>query len=95
MAVLGSVSCGFDIERIHPHFLDPDKGYSRVYEVKKVTPAQCGDPDYDFVYTGTKKPISEMAGYVCIPVEEYQYMISRYEEANKKKCAAQAGDVTK
>lgn len=70
-------ACGFNIEKIHPHFLDVIRGYARIYEAKKVPNNQCGTPDFVFKYTGVTKPISEMNGYVCIPVDEAQ-MIERY-----------------
>ena len=84
-------SCSFDITKIHPHFLDVPKGYSRVYEAKKVTAQQCGDPEYEFVFSGVKKPISEMSGYACLPIEEVQELLKQYDEYNRKKCPNENG----
>ena len=86
-----SVSCSFDITKIHPHFLDVPKGYSRVYEAKKIQAQQCGDPEYEFVFTGVKKPISEMSGYACLPVEEVQELLKQYDEYTRKKCPNENG----
>lgn len=86
LAVLANASCSFDITKIHPHFLDVSKGYARVYRAEKIKPEQCGDPDYEFVFTGEKKPIAEMSGYACIPVEEVQELLKHYDEHKRKQC---------
>lgn len=85
------VSCGFDITEVHPHQLDPTRGYARIYEFYKVKPAKCGDPDFDVRYTGEKKPISEMSGYSCFPTDEVQYVYGKFLEHNRKKvkCVAE------
>ena len=91
LTVAVNASCSFDITKIHPHFLDVPKGYSRVYEAKKITAQQCGDPEYEFVFSGVKKPISEMSGYACLPVEEVQELLKQYDEYNRKKCPNENG----
>lgn len=77
-------SCGFDIQRIHPHFLDTKRGYARIYKAIPATPKACGDPEYEFVDSGERKPISEMSGYVALPTDEVQYILNRYNEARRK-----------
>ncbi len=83
---LAVTSCGFDITRIHPHFLDTKRGYARVYEAINIKPANCGDPSYRFVDSGKRKPLDEMNGYIAIPVNEAQEILKYYNEQNKKKC---------
>ena len=80
-------SCGFDVTKIHPHFLDTERGYARVYKANKIKVNKCGDPDYKFVDTGERKPIDDMDGYIAIPVSEAQEIIKHYDESERKKCA--------
>ena len=83
MAVVNT-SCGFDITKIHPSFLDVKRGYARIYEAVPVENPACGEPKFKFIYSEKNKPISEMSGYACIPVDEVQYMITIYNENIKK-----------
>lgn len=78
-------SCGFNIEHLHPHFLDTQKGYAMVYEAKKITPEVCGDPNYQFNYTSVNKPIDQMNGYICLPIDEVQEALRYYNEYLRKK----------
>ena len=73
-------SCNYNITKTTPTFLDTKRGYGRVYAAKKITPAQCGDPDY--LYEDTKKriPIDDMNGYVCLPVDQAQDILKHYDE---------------
>ena len=81
-------SCGFNIEKIHPTFLDTERGYGRVYAAKKINPASCGAPNYVFRDTKVRTPISEMNGYICLPVKEGQDILKHYDEYlyRKSKC---------
>ena len=74
----------YKIENNHPAFLDTKRGYARIYAAQKVTPAQCGDPNYAFKYTGKTMPISDMNGYVCLPASEVQYNLKYYNEYSRE-----------
>jgi hypothetical protein len=90
LALLFLVGCsGYDITKNNPHFLDTQKGYARIYEAKKIEPEACGEPNYKFEYTGQTKPISEMNGYVCLPVDQVQYNLRFYNDYLKRKANCQ------
>ena len=84
------VGCAtYKIENNTPTFLDPARGYGRVYTAENIEPDSCGAPDFMFKYSGTTKPISEMAGYICIPPDQFQYNIRFYNEFKKNKANCQ------
>lgn len=83
-------SCsGYEITQNTPHFIDTNKGYARIYEAKEVKPQSCGEPNYEFKYTGINKPISEMNGFICLPVNQAQYNLRFYNEYLKRKANCQ------
>ena len=83
--------CSYDITKTHPHFLDPARGYARIYNAKHIDNPECGKPDYEFVNSGKTKPIAEMSGFICLPTDEAQNIIKYYNEWKKKNsnCANQ------
>ncbi len=83
-------SCAkYNIESNTPIFLDPSRGYGRIYVAEKVEPKACGEPDYNFVYSKKTIPISEMQGYVCLPADQVQYNLRYYNEYLKQKAKCQ------
>lgn len=89
LSLVLSSCANYEITKNTPHFIDTNKGYARIYEAKKVKPEQCGDPEYVFKYTGINKPISEMNGFVCLPVDQVQYNLRYYNEYEKRKANCQ------
>lgn len=84
------VGCAtYKIETNTPAFLDPVRGYGRVYKAEKVEPNQCGDPNYKFVFSGQTIPINEMTGFVCLPADQVQYNLRFYNDYLKKKANCQ------
>lgn len=84
------VGCAtYKIETNTPTFLDPARGYGRIYKAEKIEPKACGEPDYQFVYSKNNIPISEMQGYVCLPADQVQYNFRYYNEYLKKKANCQ------
>lgn len=85
MAVVSLSSCAnYDITQNHPTFLDTTRGYGRVYNTEKITPAKCGDPNYKFSYSNTNIPTDKMNEYVCFRPEEVQYNLKYYNAYIKK-----------
>ena len=84
--LIATTSCGFDIQKLHPHFLDTKRGYARIYEFKEVPKNQCGDPGFTPEYSGKNEPIENMSGYVCFKPEEIQHAYKHYLESLKKNC---------
>ena len=70
-------------------FLDTKRGYARIYQAKKIEPASCGAPDYEYFYTNKTIPISEMNGYICLPVDQAQDVLKHYDEFVYKKAGCQ------
>ena len=84
------VGCAtYKIETNTPTFLDPARGYGRVYTAEKVEPKACGEPNYQFVYSKKNIPINEMQGYVCLPPDQFQYNKRYFDEYMKKKANCQ------
>lgn len=84
------VGCAtYKIETNTPTFLDPVRGYGRVYTAEKIEPKACGEPNYQFVYSKKNIPINEMQGYVCLPADQVQYNIRYYNEYLKQKANCQ------
>lgn len=75
----------YKIETNTPTFLDPVRGHGRVYRAEKVEPNKCGDPEVIFKHYGETKQISDMAGYICIPPDQFQYNKRYYDEYNREK----------
>lgn len=93
-------SCGFDVTKITPEFLDTKRGYSRKYEFVKTEVKECGDPGFEARDTGIRVPISEMNGHVCFPTDQAQDMYAHYLKylRDKQKCpdsSAMEKDITK
>ena len=78
LTLVAVVSCGFDITKVTPEFLDTKRGYARKYEFYKVKAEQCGDPDFATRDTGVRVPISEMNGHICFPTNQAQDMYAHY-----------------
>ncbi len=80
VAVASLSSCGYDITKSTPTFLDTKRGHGRVYAAKKITPESCGSPDYLYFDTKKRIPIEDMNGYVCLPVDQAQDILKHYDE---------------
>lgn len=97
LILVATVGCAnFPVTKITPHFIDTERGYAREYKFKKVKPENCGDPDFAPYVTGVKKPISEMNGWMCIPVEQGQLILNHYVESlrRQKNCpSSQTPDI--
>lgn len=76
--------CAFPIKDVTPEFLDPERGHARIWAARDVDNPVCGEPKYEFYYTEKNQPISEMAGYVCVPYKQAQEMIRYYNEDQRK-----------
>ena len=76
-------SCG-SLEKYHPIILDTDRGYGRIYNIKKVKPNQCGGRDYLLKYSDTNISLPEMNGYVCFKKSEVSEAKREYDEYLKK-----------
>lgn len=85
--ILGCSS--YDIEKIHPTFLDPSRGYGRVYNTKRVKAKQCSDKTYEFNYSGQNVLIPNMAGYVCFKREEVTDALANYDQYETEQCEDQ------
>lgn len=84
------VGCAtYKIETNTPTFLDPSRGYGRIYKAEKIEPKACGEPEIAFKYSGTNIPISEMAGFICIPPDQFQYNKRYFDEYMKQKANCQ------
>jgi len=86
---MASLSCcaNYDIKQNHPLFLDTQKGYARKYQAQSVQPKQCGDPNYEFIYSGQTVPIDKMNGYVCFETSEVQANLRYYNEFLRKRAS--------
>ncbi len=84
MVVVSLNACAFDMTKMHPSFIDAPKSYARVYNARIVQNPACGEPKYEFYYSGTNKPIQDMTGYICLPPDEAQYALRSFNEWNKK-----------
>jgi len=80
------VGCAaYKIENNTPTFLDPKKGYGRIYTAQKIEPKECGSPNYEFIYSNKNVPIDEMQGWVCLPTDQVQYNLRYYNNYLKQK----------
>lgn len=98
LTVVGSfliTGCGYDIHKAHPEFLDPARGYARIYDAIDIPDAKCGEPKYKFEYSRKNIPISEMSGHICLPTDQAQEIIRVYNEQARKNanCPATINEV--
>ena len=77
-------SCNYNVKHATPEFLDPSKGYARIYAARSVTPIKCGDPAYEFYYTGENIAIAQMTGHICLAPEQAQEILRYYNEWLRK-----------
>ena len=86
--------CGFDIFKSTPTFLDPVRGYGRVYKARPIPNVKCGDPDYEFYYSQSNVPIADMSAYVCVPVDQAQAMLRSYNEWYRENQNCDEGNIS-
>lgn len=66
-----------------PEFIDPTRGYSRIYVEQDVKAPACGEPKYEFIDSKKTIPIDQMAGHVCLPTAQAQEIIRYYNQWQK------------
>ena len=85
LCLILSACAQYKIETNTPVFLDTVRGYGRIYNLEKINPIECGGRDYKSTYSGKNINISDMNGYVCLPVDQVQYNFRYYDAYLKRK----------
>jgi hypothetical protein len=77
-------NCNYDIKHATPEFIDASRGYARIYKAQDKANPECGEPKYEFVYTGQNINMSDMSGHICLPTEQVQEILRYYNDYVRK-----------
>lgn len=73
-------SCNYDIKHNTPEVLDTVRKHARIYKAIEIANPKCGDPKFEFVYSGENIDIDKMNGHICFPTEQAEEMRRYYVE---------------